>query len=91
MGALARQAMGGLLTSRAMTRLLLAVLFFSLVVVLLLGGCADDDKCDRIQADIDTSAGGRGLNGRTVCASNDPQVQKDFGSACNALKECEGD
>ena len=37
------------------------------------------------------SATARGISPNGVCTNPDPQVQRDFGSVCNALKECNDD
>lgn len=47
-------------------------------------------ECDAISADIREAAAKRSppLNPEGVCNSTDAQVQKDFGDACDKLRDC---
>ena len=44
--------------------------------------------CDKIATDIRQAAAQRGVPSAGICSSPNLQIQKDFGSACTALKNC---
>jgi hypothetical protein len=51
--------------------------------------CRDiQQKCEAIANDIRRAASLRGISSQGVCASSDAQIQKDFGQACLAFKNC---
>lgn len=61
-----------------------------LLLVACSGGSSSSSDCEAIESDIREAAAKRSppLDPNGVCNSKDAQVQKDFGPACEKLRNC---
>ncbi|MBX3218513.1 MAG: hypothetical protein KF850_41285 [Labilithrix sp.] len=66
-------------------------LMLALILVACGGGGGDgrnEEDCNQIAEDIRKAASARGLPAQGICNNKNPEVQKDFKQACDALREC---
>lgn len=68
--------------------------FALLSVLSVFSACASEDcdetqtECDKIAADIRQGAALRGIPSQGICSSSNARTQRDFGSACAKLRDC---
>ena len=66
-----------------------------LITLIVTVACSTKGKsqadCDKIANDIRASAQARGLAPQGICTNENPDVKKDFGAACQSLKDCNDD
>jgi hypothetical protein len=71
------------------TPLLLALMACLLLACSGGGDGPSDEECEQLRNDVLAATSARGLSPVGLCLSEDENIKKDFGEACERLRQCE--